>query len=171
MAFFCGALSVPIKERTRSARRFSSRAFSYSGACAIAGSSSVWSSRRRCRSLFSRRLSSARLRASRERKGRERIDTGRHCARAGGKRPGQLPLLWAPAAGCAQPERRRCGSAGHRALQKRSRPCEEAGPPASRRATRHRHTWRSWPPGTQVRLSSSPARYTSTGLSRMSLLP
>ena len=41
IAFFCGALSVPINERTRSARRFSSSAFSYSGICAIAGSSSV----------------------------------------------------------------------------------------------------------------------------------
>src|SRR5229473_2560679 len=76
MAFFCAPGSEPISARTRSARRFSSNAFSYSGAAAaICGNSSVCSSRRRYRSLFKRKWSRAGLRLKSERQRRREEQT------------------------------------------------------------------------------------------------
>src|SRR5713226_25694 len=71
------------------------------------------------------------------------------CAKAGGKRLVQPLRQSRPAGGCAEGGHRQYVSGDHKAARRRSRPFEEAGAQASRRATLLGSPLVSEPPGTR----------------------
>jgi len=153
MAFFW-SVSRSDQRSTRFARRFSSRAFSFP-ASSHRCSSWAWSSAA-LPFTFQSEMGHARLApgsAARTR-GRDRTDTGRAFATAGGRQPARFLAVEA----CCRMRKTSAytSESGRKAVRRRSRLCEEAGPLA--RVGRHASLLRlSEPPGTRE-ASPSPAK-------------
>src|ERR1700675_1515333 len=92
----------------------------------------------------------------------------RHSARVAGRRAAPLLPRPRPAAKCAAPARKPDANDGRRAVQTRSHLFEEAGVPASHRATLRSSLWVAEPRGTRGKLLRLLSIYTANRYYRMS---